>query len=547
MRVVEQKKEQNILDNIFTFAGHGYHSESLSAWESYLLTLRDMFPNFYRPGGGVIKNLYHTMNTELKEIVLTELQDPALDMALFHAHGAEDTQYLLGSPPINTVVQNVEAAKVFLRSKLRAAKRRGKSLAETKLYYMEAHGIPLDWFEGAFDDSVMAADSLTDWKLDIHIEDIQQISPQAEFLVFDECFNGSFVTAPYVAGSYVFGSGTTVAGMANSVNVLQDIWVDEYLGLLGLGVRFGLWHQSRNYLETHIIGDPTYHFAATSDLNLNQLMVQQANAPSTWEALLTNASPSIRMLAVAKVFHAKGADFESELVDIYHTDFSVSVRLEVIKCLAELRSPVFENLLKETLVDPAEIIRRMTISLMGDVGYEAYLPIMAKQMIMDPSDRINFKGKGAITKIDPVNGQAACEKYIDSMPEVASKTVMKKALAHSFSGSQVWMEDGLLAKIADDSLKMKKRISSVRTFRNYRFHKAVPTLISMAEDTTMDAKLRTAIIEALGWFTYSYNRNLIIDACTKLAVNSDQPDMVRNEALKTKNRLLTGPNNTLTP
>jgi hypothetical protein len=189
----------------------------------------------------------------------------------------------------------------------------------------------------------------------------------------------------------------------------------------------------------------------------------------------------------------------------------------------------------------------MTIGLMGDVGHETYLPIMVEQMMTDQSDRISFRGKGAITKIDPIKGQAAVEKYVDSMPDVASKSKLKKSLAHSFSGSQAWLEDGLLAKIADDSLKMKKRISTVRSFRNYRFHKAVPQLIAMAEDTTQDAKLRTTIIEALGWFTYSYNRGLIIDACTQLAADTKQPEMVRNEAVKTQNRLLTGPNNTLTP
>ena len=46
----------------------------------------------------------------------------------------------------------------------------------------------------------------------------------------------------------------------NSVNALQDKWPDRYIGLLDCGVRIGQWGRHVHYLETHLIGDPTYRF-----------------------------------------------------------------------------------------------------------------------------------------------------------------------------------------------------------------------------------------------------------------------------------------------
>ncbi|MDD3806691.1 MAG: HEAT repeat domain-containing protein, partial [Candidatus Marinimicrobia bacterium] len=43
-KAAEEKYKENALDYAFTFAGHGYHSEALSAWEDQLYMLKDQFP-----------------------------------------------------------------------------------------------------------------------------------------------------------------------------------------------------------------------------------------------------------------------------------------------------------------------------------------------------------------------------------------------------------------------------------------------------------------------------------------------------------------------
>jgi hypothetical protein len=48
---------------------------------------------------------------------------------------------------------------------------------------------------------------------------------------------------------------------ANSVNTLQDTWTNELAGLLNAGVCVGNWAKGQMTLESHLIGDATFHFS----------------------------------------------------------------------------------------------------------------------------------------------------------------------------------------------------------------------------------------------------------------------------------------------
>ena len=61
--------------------------------------------------------------------------------------------------------------------------------------------------------------------------------------MFNACYNGSFHRAGYIAGSYIFSDGRTVAAQGNTVNVLQDRWTYEMLGLISHGVRIGQYNR----------------------------------------------------------------------------------------------------------------------------------------------------------------------------------------------------------------------------------------------------------------------------------------------------------------
>ncbi len=544
LKVARVKAEANQLDNMLAFAGHGYHSESVIAWSDEQLALREAFPELYSPPGR-LTYLYHTISNDLKNTVLRELQVPELDMILFHAHGSEDSQLLIGYPTSSAIANNVEAVKLFVRSKLRQAQRRGQSVEETKAGFIERYGIPEDWFAGAFEDSVKAADSLYAATLDIYIDDIRQLSPQAEVIIFDECFNGAFMLDTYVAGEYVFGAGSTVVGIANSVNIKQDVWTDEFLGLLGEGIRIGQMHRNWDFLESHIIGDPTFHY--TSPIDLNPKLAGDNQKVGFWRKLLNGKSVPLQVLAIHHLTQMNGWKSPAEMVQLYRSSTSYNIRMASLLALAELNGPEFRTILVEACHDPYELIRRMTVMWMGEIGDEKYIPVLAESIVHDQARRVNFQAKNAIQSIDAAQAIVAVDSVLANTAGGGYERVIALDYQQSWERTQSWLNDDLLKVLPDTSQTLKKRIGKVRTFRSYKFHSALPFLMEIVQDQEQDATLRTALLEALGWYHFSPYREEIIASCEAVLKAPGEPETVLKEAEKTVNRLRFGVNNPLTP
>jgi hypothetical protein len=545
-RVAAQKREQNRLDNLMRYAGHGYNSEALSAWEGEALALREQFPQIFAPGG-TFTSLEHSMSDDIKTIIINALQQPELDVAIFHAHGGVEAQYLAGYPEASSISQNVEAIKLFLRSKLRQAQRRKRSVAEAKTYYMENYGVPEAWFEGTFDDSVIVADSIYSANLDLDISDVALFTPGAELIIFDECFNGSFHRDRYIAGEYVFGASAVIAGIANSVNVKQDVWTDEGLGLLNYNIRIGQWHRERNYLENHIIGDPTFRFTNSDRKDWGRIIARQDHKIRFWEKLLRSDEIPLKSLAVRKLYRLKKTDAEPQLLTIYENDPSYIVRLSALKCLADLRSKSFEEILFKSVDDPYELIRRFTVNWMGVIGREDYLPVLARKIVTDPSERVTTTAKSAIVKINIQKAKTAVVEAVKTLPDLPGNQDMSRRLERSFQRSVSWLYDELIPALAEDTLSLKKRIREVRTFRNYQFQEGLPYLLSCARNVDEEAMLRKVCLEALGWYSFSNKRDSIIAICKEIARQENVPEIVRQEALKTKARILCGSNDPVNP
>jgi hypothetical protein len=260
-RVAARKRGEREIRRMLLVAGHGYNSESIAAWTGEQIALREMLPRLYRPGSW-LGAWWHDEDPRLENTLLRELQRAPLQIAMFHAHGAPTTQYLIGNPKTPNTATKIAEVKRYLRERLRRAKERGKSVEAEQLKLMQQLELPLSWFEGAFDEKQMAADATLLARQDLQSEELAGVAPRADFVIFDQCYNGRFIEPGYVAGEYVFGSGEVVVAMANTVNVLQDIWPSQDLWLLDQGERVGALHKQRHYLESHLIGDPTWRFAA---------------------------------------------------------------------------------------------------------------------------------------------------------------------------------------------------------------------------------------------------------------------------------------------
>jgi len=538
-KVVAQKARKQRLDNMLRFNGHGYNSESLTAWENESIALREQLPVMYQPAGKIV-SLYHTMSPDLKTIIINKLQNDDLDLALFHAHGGTETQYFLGYPTPANVTQNIESVKMFLRNKVRQAKRRKKDVEEAKEYYLETYDVPESWFEGTFDDSVIVADSIYSANLDMDISDLNLFKTGAELIIFDECFNGSFQKDRYIAGEYIFGNGNVIAGVANSVNVKQDVWINEGLGLLDYNLRLGQWHQERCYLESHIIGDPTFRFCNPNEKDWAVILRKNANNLGFWKKMLKCEDVPLRSLAVRKITVLQGKEANQQLVNIYNNDNSFVVRLSALKGLAGYRTPEFENILFKSVDDPYELIRRFTVQWMGVVGREDYLPVLVRTVIQDPSERVTYLAKGALEKIAPEKVSLFFKKEIQQLPELTANEEFLIRMEQFYQRSITRLREETIPELTSDTLKLKTRIGAARTMRNYQYQEVLPVMIAVALDETDDAQLRIVIIEALGWYAFSYNRSTILETCETLLKRSETPADVKHEALKTKKRIIAG-------
>ncbi|MBN2364698.1 MAG: HEAT repeat domain-containing protein, partial [Calditrichaeota bacterium] len=424
---------------------------------------------------------------------------------------------------------------------------RGKDLEEVKADYQERFDVPADWFTGAFDDSVKAADSLLNYSLDIYIQDIRQMTPQSSVIIFDQCFNGAYIHSQYVAGEYLFGEGNTIAAIANSVNVIQDLWSVEFLGMLDAGVRIGEWYKLRNYLESHVLGDPTFRFLP-SDIGYPRELFKNPNVTEkTLRQYVNHNHPLIRAYALYRLFQLKDLDVEDELITAYQQDESFNVRLEALKCLASLRTSSFEEILKGAIADPYELIRRFSVKWMGDLGRYDYLPYLVDNLFKDPAKRVNSNSWDAITKIGSDSARALALQMYSGQFSLSRRDDLMERLRSKVSSDSNWLYQDLMGKIMDDTLSGKKRYSAIRTFRYYRFREAVPFLLNYVQDDSQPEFLRETAIEALGWYTFSLHRNRIKEVCESIIKNKKNSAQLVNEARKTVKRIEAGANAPVTP
>lgn len=540
-KCVAAKAAPRPLDHVLSVAGHGYHSESLEAWRAQVDTLQQVFPALDRPGGR-IDTLHHQIGERMKDRVLTALRHPELDFALFHAHGDTDLQFLIGDVPAGTLDARVAAVKSVLRERLRSATRKGEAAAmTTKLELMQKYGLPLAWFDGVDDPAVIAADEAEDKNRDIHVDDAAAANTTARILILDECFNGRFIESPYVAGAYLFSGSDAVAVVANSVNVLQDLWVHEFVGQLGHGITVGRWHRQRVQLESTLLGDPTARFSATPSATLAAATARDVDVEAVRPAL-ASADPVEREAAVARLGERAALD-DARLVDVATQDVSHVVRLAALRQLATRRGAALDVALTTALDDPCELVRRFAVILTGERAVDGNAKGVLALAADDPSERVMFNARDALHCFRKESIAAAFAALRAEWPE----SDRRRSRLDEIEPFVFRLVDSSIADLRDPAKKPRERSNAARSFRNARAREAVPALCEVLARADEAPELRATIAEALGWFTYSEDRPAIERALSARAADPDLPAPVRAEVERSLRRLGVGPNHPLTP
>lgn len=536
-KATEAKRHPRTVGQLFFFSGHGYISESKVARLDEKQVFYEHFPTL-KKRTNTISYMDHSDHNPVKQHLMNELSRPDLDVAVLHHHGYWDTEYL------NGVIRpyTVSDAKAYIMRNIRehvyAAKQRGRNADSIQAALLKRFDVPESWAKDALNDSVARQDSVYDAAADLHLEDFQfyGYQPNTPVVVIDACFCGSFHKDDCIANEYIFQPGTTVAVLANTVNSLQDKWSDRFIGLLDQGGVIGDMARFSTYLESHVIGDPTYRFAtpATSP-NIDHLI--SFGRVADWKKLLKKGTPEQQALAIEQL-QQREAIGSSELLSLYETSPYVLVRLQAMRSIVDFRDDNALQLLIEASQDANELIQRFAIKYIGQSGDDRLIPaLMTLSIANNTSDRCTFDAGQAMQSFPKDKLLKEFARQFDT-PDVqyVRKDSVRRVIEKAIGYNAGKIADDVLACLSDTAAEKDRRLS-IRSTRNIAVHQLVPQLLDYIQRPKTTEEFQLLVIEALGWYPLSYQTPLISEAMQQISQDTKYSQTVRDEALKTYNRL----------
>lgn len=535
-KVVNVKNRNEQMQQMFLFSGQGYNSESMTARIDEVANAYQHFPWMSQQANS-FNFLDHRQSNPGKYVIMSTLQRPEMSLALLHHHGSTEKEYINRYVDPRSVNSQLDEAKRFFRSKIRSSVASGTPLDSAISRYAKMYDVPAHWFTTVLDKESVDADSIYDSTLDLYIDDFANYNPNARIVMLDACFNGAFNNDEYIAGAYIFSNGDCVVTIANSVNSLQDKWSDKNIGLLGEGMRVGNITKYNPILEMHVIGDPTFAFAPKSNLgfDLNDAL---AEAPvSFWKKQITTSpSPSVKAMALEKLYNA-GAYKPAQVVEFFRNSTSPIERFSALMLLSKTPGAEFTKVIELGLNDNNEIVRRFATIFAGKNGNPDLIPAIIKSYANTlKGERVNFQTQMTMALYDYDSLISELEKQRPYQYAYNEKEMMDKAKKdiESRCSNKKYADD--IANISSEKPDVREARLFIRQLRNNPLHPSVDTLLSYINKCDNE-ELLVSLIEALGWFNYSYRAPEIANRMVEIANDTNFSEDVRDEATKSAIRL----------
>lgn len=511
-KVVAAHREENPLDRFTYFFGSGYNSEDMNLWRQRPVLYREYFPYAFGKASGNRFLNFHQEDV-MKGNLFSELQREDVDVFQFSEHGAPDTQYISSTGTGRTLEENLYLLKsVTARQYLK-----WKGTKEDEGFQKAALDSVFHLPRSVVSDEALAyyrrVDSVARRRSNIYQDDLLAIRSNPRVVILNACYNGSFHNPDgYVAGVHVFGPGRCVVAQGNTVNVLQDKWEDKLLGYLSAGLRVGFWQREFSYLESHLVGDPTFRFTPHSKAEARQAarlerdLVRRPLDASLWRSRLRSDEALLRAAGILHLGYSGAADASDQALRLLREDSSWMVRMSALDVLQERSDGNADAAIVAAARDPFEQVVRHACrfaAARADAGRDSCVVRAMDTLLAEHPElaRVQWDADDAATMI---RGHEHLEKE--------------------------------MAKAADASLPGRQRIFAMRTFRNYRYLKAVPVLVDVALDTSLDPDVRQVALETLGWYDRTPVRGEIRAALGAVYLE-DMPAILQSELLKTLKRL----------
>lgn len=469
---------------------------------------------------------------------MNEIMRPDLDFAIMHHHGSPDTQYFNSTPAPYFVREYIEQACKEVREHIRSAKEKGKNYDSIRVELEQKFGLEHRMLDNVFDPEVIKADSILDANPNLTIEDFAAYGykPNSRIVIVDGCYCGSFHQPDCIANEYIFADGRTVAVVGNTVNVLQDKWSDRFMGLTALGGCVGDIVRYATYLESHCVGDPTFRYKPVGESYDIDAIIYDDNL-ATWKKLYKTATAAdVKSLAMEHLYR-HNAISSSELLKVFKESPESLVRMQALFLLGMMHDDNMVEAIAIGTEDENEFVQRQAIKYVAQSGDPRLLsPLVAVCIRNNTSERCNFNALSAIESYPKQDVLNEFYRQFDS-PAVCyiNKDTVRAEIEKAFINGCDRMYDLVEEVLAPDT-KPGVQIMNCRVFRNYGIHYEFPRLINFLRTST-DTEVRTVLMEALGWHYKSVNRQMVLDVAKEIADDPSQPAELRNEALKTYNRM----------
>ena len=534
LKAAAAKSQDNPLDHLMSYCGSGSFSNSLAAWKDETITLKEQMPAAFDNGSDGAKFLFYAMYPDVKSTLLGEIARNDLDLALFHEHGVPERQYVTETPRANETDAYYYDAKYRMRQRIRTAVSRGKDAESVIEDIVKKYGITRDWVEDWNDPKTEAEDSLYDAATGIMLDDIAAAKPNVRMTIFDACYNGDFREDDCIASRYILSDGNALVGIGNSVNVLQDKSSSDLMGMLTEGYRVGEWMQQVNILESHILGDPTFHFTASEDAVRPDLHNMNCKY---WLKFTSPKYPcDIRGLALHKLYALNYNDLSPLLLKTWKESDEYMLRLQCLHLLEHYNDGNYEKVLKDGADDPYEFIRRKSAFFMGKVGTPEMAAELADLYMRDYNSLRVAHNVGFVCAHFPDSlFIKEFEKKFAEADWIYDRELFHKKAENCFRAA--FSIESSTGKIIGDKNNGYRKFY-ISGMRNQPYPQYAESLLAIVRDPNEVEKARVQCAEVLGWFIRAWNRKDIvagIDAYLKSG--EEMPEALRNELVKTKNRL----------
>lgn len=530
-RVNKADEQNNPLDRMFYFSGYGYVSESVDVRIDEKAEHYDHFP-WMKGQQATITYLDYKREPFVKKRFMTELQMPEYDWAVPHHHGSPDIEHLSDMPVGSDYYEAIDWIKEYILSQVAKGKAKGRTMEQIKKSINSAYEctFPDEWFKGEPSYNF-------EKERNLYYSDFGNFHPQVRMVTLDGCYNGSFHQDESIQEGYLFGEGNgTLVVMGNTVNVLQNKWVCHFMGIVGLGARVGNMAKYGAYLEAHLFGDPTFAFTPGADCGFDINKALLSDDPKFWKGQLDSEFTALQIMAMDKLANSDG-NYSDLIFDKFRTSTSGIVRLAALEELKKYRDDNYVNALVLGMNDAHEMTQRFAVIQAGDCGDSRVIePLIKLYCANTLPERVEYSIQGSIQILDSTLVMKAFDEYFPTLTFYNNADSVYKAKRKALNRMCTRQIKSVESTVFDTKEDPYDRKMSLRTTRNYNYHILVPRELEYLSNPD-DVTLQTIMWEALGWYVTSYQAPKIAELALKVANDGRFDNKVRDEALKTYNRL----------